>query len=67
MSLILIDILPTLKREAFSLIFDCPGCGTEKAHMSSTASQIGVHCGCGISFSVDGDEQTVDDWWERES
>jgi len=46
---------------------DCPGCGTEKGHMTTTASQIGVHCSCGVSFSVDIEEQTVADWRERES
>ncbi|CDK40384.1 hypothetical protein BN903_70 [Halorubrum sp. AJ67] len=33
--------------------------------MTTTANKIGVHCSCGISFSVNVEEQTVDDWWER--
>jgi len=45
----------------------CPSCGIEKAHMTTQSSQIGVHCSCGVTFTVDVDEQTVDDWWERES
>jgi hypothetical protein len=44
----------------------CPGCGEEKKHMSDTADTIGVHCSCGVSFSVDIDAQEVADWWERD-
>ncbi|WP_166377430.1 hypothetical protein [Halorubrum sp. BOL3-1] len=44
---------------------NCPGCGVSKEHMTTTANKIGVHCSCGISFSVNIEEQTVDDWWER--
>lgn len=44
---------------------DCPGCGKTKPHMTTTAKTIGVHCSCGISFSVDVEEQTVDESWER--
>ncbi|SEH60947.1 hypothetical protein SAMN05192561_11256 [Halopenitus malekzadehii] len=44
---------------------NCPGCGTEKAHMSTRAIRIGVRCSCGVSFNVDVEAQDVDDWWER--
>lgn len=44
---------------------DCPGCGETKKHMTDHAGQIGVHCSCGISFTVDVDDQAVADWWER--
>ena len=46
---------------------DCPGCEASKEHMSPGAAQIGVHCSCGVTFTVNIAEQTVDDWWERES
>ena len=46
---------------------DCPGCGTEKAHMTTQSKTIGVHCGCGVTFTVDVDKQVVEDWWERGS
>jgi len=45
---------------------DCPGCGKKKRHMTA-AGQIGVHCGCGVSFTVDIEEQAVDEWHERDS
>jgi len=45
----------------------CPGCGVEKEHMTPTASQIGVHCGCGVTFLIDIEEQAVTDWHERNS
>ena len=45
---------------------DCPGCEASKEHMSPGAAQIGVHCSCGVTFTVNIAEQTVDDWWERE-
>jgi len=35
--------------------------------MSPGAAQVGVHCSCGVTFTVDIDEQAVDDWLERES
>ena len=46
---------------------DCPGGGVSKEHMTTQSNQIGVHCSCGVTFTIDVDEQTVDDWWERES
>ncbi|WP_158294455.1 hypothetical protein [Halorubrum sp. GN11GM_10-3_MGM] len=46
---------------------DCPGCEASKEHMTTQSNQIGVHCSCGVTFTVDIDGQTVDDWWERES
>lgn len=44
----------------------CPGCGTAKKHMTASAAQISVHCGCGVTFSVDIDERAVGEWWERD-
>jgi len=44
---------------------DCPGCGTTKDHMSDTATQIGVHCSCGVTFTVDIEARDVDEWHER--
>ncbi|MFC5278662.1 hypothetical protein ACFPM1_07825 [Halorubrum rubrum] len=43
----------------------CPGCGEEKKHMTDHAGQIGVHCSCGVSFSVDIEARDVNEWWER--
>ncbi|WP_158293602.1 hypothetical protein [Halorubrum sp. GN12_10-3_MGM] len=41
---------------------DCPGCGVSKEHMTTQSDQIGVHCSCGVTFTVDINEQTVGDW-----
>ena len=45
---------------------NCPRCGEPKKHMTDHAGQIGVHCSCGVSFSVDIDAKKIDDWWERD-
>ncbi len=44
---------------------DCPGCGTTKGPISEDASQVGIHCSCGVTASVDVDSQEIGDWWER--
>lgn len=49
--------------ETFSI--NCPGCGEEKEHMTDRAGTIGVHCSCGVSFSVDIKARDVDEWWRR--
>ena len=49
--------------ETFSV--DCLGCGTQKCHLSTNASQIGIHCSCGVTASVDIEAQAIGDWWER--
>lgn len=43
----------------------CPGCGKEKKHMTDRAETIGVHCSCGVTFSVDIKARDVDEWSER--
>ena len=44
---------------------DCPGCGTQKRYLSTNASQIGIHCSCGVSASVDVEAQAIDEWSAR--
>ncbi|WP_176451138.1 hypothetical protein [Halorubrum sp. Ea1] len=50
--------------EAFAV--ECPGGGETKGHMSDHAGTIGVHCSCGVSFSVDIEARDVDEWWKRD-
>ncbi|MFC7323280.1 hypothetical protein ACFQMF_01670 [Halorubrum rutilum] len=45
---------------------DCPGCGTTKGPMTDHAGTIGVHCSCGVSFSVDIEARDIDEWQERD-
>ena len=44
---------------------ECPGCGETKGAMTDHPGTIGVHCSCGVTFSVDIEARDVDEWWER--
>jgi len=51
--------------ETFSV--DCPGCGETKGPITTHPGTVGIHCSCGVTFTVDVDAQAIDTWKERSS
>ncbi|MCG1008398.1 hypothetical protein [Halorubrum lacusprofundi] len=45
---------------------DCPGCGDTSRAISVDTQNVGIHCSCGVTASVDVEAQAIDDWWERD-
>ncbi|MDB2283675.1 hypothetical protein PM038_00095 [Halorubrum ezzemoulense] len=44
---------------------ECPGCGKTKGPITTHPGTVGIHCSCGVSATVDIENQTVDEWQER--
>jgi len=43
-----------------------PGCGDTSRAISVDTQNVGIHCSCGVTASVDVEAQAIDDWWERD-